>query len=117
MDMDINTSRKRSTFSNTDSSRVSSVYLKASSIPYHKRMKIQSNNLLWSKQIEIHKRESFSLLYTTPKVGDSILANKAIDNSPKYGIQHANKETPVLNDMSISQDKYEANNNTKICPS
>jgi len=99
MDMDINTSRKRSTSSNTNSSRVSSVYLKASSIPYYKRMKIQSNNLLWSKQIEIHKRESFSLLYTTPKVGDSIPANEAIDNRPKDGIQYANKETPVLNDM------------------
>lgn len=64
-------------------------------------MEIQSNNLPWSKQVEIYEWESFSLLYATPKVGDSIPANKATDNSPKDRVQYANKKAPVLNNMLI----------------
>ena len=110
MDMDINTSSGRSASSSMNSLRVSSMYSAASSIPYYERMKIQRNNLPWNKQVEIYMRESFSLSYTTSKVGDSIPANETIDNSPKDGIQHANKKASVLNDMPILQGKCEASN-------
>ena len=55
MDMNINTPRGRLAFSSMNSSRASLVYLATSSISYYKRMKIQSNNLPWNKQIEIYK--------------------------------------------------------------
>jgi len=55
IDMDINTLRRRSASSSMNSSKVSSVYLTVSSILYHERMEIQSNNLPWSKQVEIYE--------------------------------------------------------------
>ena len=43
-DINIDTSRGRSTFSSSHSSRASSTHSAASSVPYHARMEQQSNN-------------------------------------------------------------------------
>jgi len=49
IDIDIDTSRGRSTSSNNKSSREFSMHSNTSSVPYFKRMEIQSDNPLWSK--------------------------------------------------------------------
>ena len=87
IDMDINTPRERTPSSNMNSLRVSLTHSNAFSIPYHERMTIQSKDPSWSEQIE-NEEEIFSLLYTTLKIGEETLANKAIDNSPKDGVNH-----------------------------
>jgi len=87
MDMDINTPRERTPSSSMNSSRVSLTHSNAFSIPYHERMTIQSKDPSWSEQVE-NEEEIFSLLYTTLKVGEETLANKAIDNSPKDGVNY-----------------------------
>ena len=87
MDMDINIPRERTPSSNMNSLRVSLTHSNAFSIPYHERMTIQSKDPSWSEQIE-NEEEIFSLLYTTLKIGEETLANKAIDNSPKDGVNH-----------------------------
>ena len=115
--MDIDTARGRSVSSSTNSLRAFSVCSNTSSIPYHERMEIQSSNLPWSEQVEIDKRESFSLSYATSKAGDRMPANKATDNSSKNGVQCANKEAPALNNMPTSQGENEVNNNTNMCSS
>jgi len=53
MEMDINTDNSRGRLASFSkySSKESSVHLNVSSIPYYKRMEIQSNNLLWSEQM------------------------------------------------------------------
>ena len=117
MDMEINTPRGRSDSSSANSSRESSTHSNASSIPYHERMQIQSNNLPWSEQVKINERENFSLLYATPGEGEDILFNKVTNNSPKEGAQCVNKEAPALNEMPISQCESEANNMTNTYPS
>ena len=117
MDMDIDTVRGRSVSSSTNSLRAFSVCSNTSSIPYHERMEIQSSNLPWSEQVEIDKRESFSLSYATSKAGDRMPANKATDNSSKDGVQCANKKAPALNNMPTSQGENKVNNNTNTCSS
>ena len=85
MDMNINTSRKRSA-SSINSSRALSMHLNISSIPYHEGMEIQSNKLFWDEQVEINVRESFSLLYATLKIDKDILTYKVTDHNPKKGV-------------------------------
>jgi len=59
MDININTDylRERSTSASTNSSRELLLLSNALFIVYHKKMEIQSNNSLWSDQIEIEERE------------------------------------------------------------
>ena len=83
IDMKIDTPRGRSVSSSVNSSRELSTHLSVSSISYHKRMEIQSNSLPWSKQVEIDKREKFSLSYTTLRVEKNIPVNEAANNSLK----------------------------------
>jgi len=78
MDVDIDVLRGRSASFSINSSRESSMHSNASSVPYHKRMEIQSNNLLWSEQV---KNERLSLSYTMLAKKDS-LVKLATDNSP-----------------------------------
>ena len=117
MDMEIDTPRGRSVSSSVNSSRELSTHSKASSIPYHERMQIQSDNLPWSEQVEINIRENFSLSYATPREGGGIPVNEVTNNSPKEGAQHVNKKAPALNYMPIPQGESEANNTTNMCPS
>ena len=65
-------------------------------------METQSNKLTWNKQVEINKRENFSLSYTTPKVGKNKPANKARDYNPKDGEQCSNNKISILNNITIS---------------
>jgi len=113
IDMDIDTSRERTPSSSTNSSRVSLTHSNASSISYHERMTIQSKNLSWSEQVE-NEEEIFSLSYTTLKVGEETLANKAIDNSPKDRVNYVNNEAPALNNMFNPQGKNKTSNNTNM---
>ena len=62
MDMDIDTSRDRSTTSSAN----------LSSIPYVKRIEAQSNNTSWAEQVKLNKMKEITLSYTTPKVGRKI---------------------------------------------
>ena len=55
MNFDFDISRRRSVSFNNKCSRESSIHSAASFVPYYKRMEIQSNNLLWSKQVEIEE--------------------------------------------------------------
>jgi len=69
MNIDFDIFRGRLVFSSNKSSRESFVHSVASSVSYYKRMEIQSDNPLWSKQVKI---EEIALLYTTPVKEDSI---------------------------------------------
>jgi len=67
IDMNMNTgiTRGRSASSSINNSRESSTHSDVSSVSYHKKMEIQSNNSLWSEQVEIKERVCFSLLYAS----------------------------------------------------
>jgi len=79
MDMDIDTDilRGRSVSSNNNSSRKSSMHSNTSSISYHKRMEIQSDNPLWSEQVEIKENKRFSLSYAMSMKKEDSLAKLA----------------------------------------
>jgi len=113
--MDIDTPRKRLAFSSVNNSRVLSTHSDVSSIPYHERMEVQSNKLTWDKQVEINERENFSLSYTTPKIGESVPANKTIDHNLKNRIQHLNNEVSILSNMPTPQGEGEVLNIINIC--
>ena len=118
MNMNINTdvTRGRSASSNINNSRESSTHLDTSSVPYHKRMKIQSDNTLWSEQVEIEKRDSFSLSYTISKKGNSDSVKKAADNNTTGRVQGVNNKVTAPNNISSPQGKSETINNTNIYP-
>jgi len=118
MNMNINTdvTRGRSASSNINNSRESSTHLDTSSVPYHKRMKIQSDNTLWSEQVEIEKRDSFSLSYTISKKGNSDSVKKTADNNTTGRVQSVNNKVTAPNNISSPQGKSEAINNTNIYP-
>jgi len=52
MDINVNISRGKISFSSNNSSRKSFIFSKVFMIPYYERMEIQNNNLLWSEQIK-----------------------------------------------------------------
>ena len=70
MNIDFDIFRERSVFFSNKSSRESFVHSVASSVSYYKRMEIQSDNPLWSKQVKI---KEIAFLYATPVKEDSIL--------------------------------------------
>ena len=82
MNIDFDIFRERSVFFSNKSSRESFVHSVASSVSYYKRMEIQSDNPLWSKQIET---EEIALLYAISVKEDGIPVKQAIDNSSKEG--------------------------------
>ena len=99
IDIDIDIPRRRSALSSINCSRVALAHLNTSSNLYHERMEIQSKKLSWNEQVDINKWECFSLLYTAPKVGENIPANKDIDHSSKNEVQYTNNEIPALNNV------------------
>ena len=116
MDIDIDILRERSASSSINSSRESSMYSNASSVPYHKRMEIQSNNPLWSEQVENEENERLSLSYAIPtKEGDS-LVKLATDNSSIERDQCDNNMASALNNIFAPIGESEAINNTNMCP-
>ena len=100
MNMNTNYLREKSTSASTNSSREPSLLFNVSFILYHKKMEIQSNNPLWSEQIEIEERESFSLSYAIPKVGENKSVKQAINISAKNEVQCVNSKALTLNNMT-----------------
>jgi len=116
MDIDIDILRERLASSSINSSRESSMHSNASSVLYHKRMEIQSNNPLWSEQVENEENERLSLSYAIPtKKGDS-LVKQATDNSSIERDQCDNNMASALKNMSAPIGESEAINNTNMCP-
>ena len=81
INININITRERLTSSSKNSSQESLTHSAASLVLYYKRMEIQSNNSLWSKQVENEERNSFSSLYASLKKEDRTLVKKAINNN------------------------------------
>jgi len=81
MDIDIDILRERLASSSINSSRESSMHSNASSVLYHKRMEIQSNNPLWSEQVENEENERLSLSYAILTKEEDSLVKPATDNS------------------------------------
>ena len=52
MNIDVDIPRERSASPDSNCTRESSILSNMSSVPYHERIKIQSNNPLWSEQVE-----------------------------------------------------------------
>jgi len=116
MDIDIDILRERSASSSINSLRESSMHSNASFVTYHKRMEIQSNNPLWSEQVENEENERLSLSYAIPtKEGDSSV-KLAADNSSIERDQCDNNMASALNNMSAPIGESEAINNTNMCP-
>jgi len=69
MNIDIDIPRGRLVSTSSNSTRELSTHSNASSVPYHTRMEIQSNNPLWSEQVEA---EEITLSYTTNMKEDNI---------------------------------------------
>ena len=93
MNIDINIPRGRSALHFSKSSRESSIHSNVSSVSYHTRMEIQSNNFLWSKQV---KAEKITLSYAINAKEDNIPVEQIVNNSPKIGVQCEINETPAL---------------------
>jgi len=111
MDINFNISRRRLAFSSNKSSRESFIYSATPFVPYYKRMKIQSDNPLWSEQVEIEK---IALSYTTPAKKNSIPVKQAIDNSSKKGTQCVIGKASAINSMLTPQGESKVIN-TNIC--
>jgi len=98
MDIEVDTSRKRSDFFSVNNSRELSVYSSISSI---ERMKAQSNNPLWAEQMEIEKvfvLQGLRLFYTTPKVEEREACNNTV---PLTNMFNSHRERPINYSMNI----------------
>lgn len=109
IDIDINVDipRGKSKFPISNRTRKSSILSNISPIPYHERMKIQSNNSFQSEQVEAEKT---ALLYVMNSKKDDVQAKQQIDNSPNTELLHVNNETLALNNMPLPQGESEAIN-------
>ena len=77
--------RGRSVISSCILSRVMLAYLDILSIPYIKRIEVQSNDSFWFGQT---KQENFQLLYRSPKDGNSPDQNNVKINKDRLSFFH-----------------------------
>lgn len=75
IDIEIDTSKKRSVSSSVNGLKESLTHSNTSSIPYHEKMEIQNNNATWSKQVDNEERKRLTLLYATLRVKKNITVN------------------------------------------
>jgi len=115
MNMDVNIPKERLAISSFNNSKALSIHSNVSSILYHKRMKIQSLKLTWDKQVEISKKENFSLSYATSKVGEEKMADEIIDHNSEHGEKHDINKAATSNNTVNPQGVDKAINNSNIC--
>jgi len=104
IDIDITILREKSLSQSSISSRESSVLSKASSVPYYERMEIQSNNLLWSKQVGAKETALSSTDNLEARFNQDI---QEFDNGNKAGKQHVVNNAPSLNSAPSPQVEHE----------
>ena len=111
INIDIDILKGRLTSLCSKSSKELSIYSNTSSVLYYIRMEIQSNNPLWSKQVEFKK---IALLYTTNVKKNNIPVKWVIDNSLKVRMQCEISEALALNNMPFPWGESETINNSNI---
>jgi len=99
MDININISKDRSITFNTNSSRELSTHSNLSSISYVERIKAQSNNSSWAKQVELNELKEITLFYVISEIRENKSVNKTSD----------------LTNTSNPQGEYANNSNTNTC--
>ena len=93
-DIKIDPPRGKSPSSSKNNSRESSILYKASSVLYYEQMEIQSNNPLWSEQVEAEYTSHSS----TSNVEENNTSNNSeTSNGSKHRKQHEINEAPALN--------------------
>ena len=98
MNININTdlSRERSLSSSKYKSRKLFILSKAFSILYYKKMEIQSNNLLWNKQVKAEENAQSSSSHIKENNNSN---NPETSNGFKYRKQCKVNEAPALNNI------------------
>jgi len=104
-DINMDPSRRKSLFLSEDNSRESSILSKASSVPYYEQMEIQSNNPLWSEQVEAEY--TFHSSYSNVEENNTS-NNSGTGNRSKHGKQCKVNEALALNNMFPSHEASKA---------
>ena len=97
-DIKIDPPRGKSPSSSKNNSRESSILSKASSVPYYEQIEIQSNNPLWSEQVEAEYTSHSS---TSSVKENNTSNNSETDNRSKHRKQHEINEALALNNTLL----------------
>ena len=112
--MKIGTLKGRSTNLSSNSSRVSSVLLKVSSIEYTEQIQALNNKSTQADQVKISKSQKSILFYITSEIEENINTNKAIviENRLEPHSMDINKENTNIcykQDLKTSFILYSSN--------